>query len=102
MAYVSQQAWIQNMSLEDNILFNKSKDEDRYNKVVSACALSADLDMLPAGDKTEIGEKVDLTGKHTLTKQNRPNLQNKIPLCSYNSLGLYVICDPVVLFQFVN
>ena len=29
-----------------------------YNKILDACALSADLKMLPAGELTEIGEKV--------------------------------------------
>lgn len=29
-----------------------------YNKVIDACALRADFQMLPAGDDTEIGEKV--------------------------------------------
>ena len=58
MAYVPQQAWIQNCSLRDNILFSKDYDETAYNKIVSACALKADLAMLPGGDTTEIGEKV--------------------------------------------
>lgn len=58
IAYVAQQAWIQNATLEDNILFNNKKDEDRYSSCVRACALQSDLDMLPGGDQTEIGEKV--------------------------------------------
>lgn len=33
-------------------------DRDKYNMVVEACALKSDLDMLPGGDMTEIGEKV--------------------------------------------
>lgn len=56
-AYVSQQAWIQNATLKDNILFGKSYDKVLYNKVIDACALRPDFDMLPAGDQTEIGEK---------------------------------------------
>jgi len=58
LAYIPQQAWIQNCSLRDNILFGKSYDEARYNRVVDACALTPDLAMLPGGDSTEIGEKV--------------------------------------------
>lgn len=60
VAYVAQQAWIQNASLRDNILFGKPLDEDRYNFILDACALRPDLDILPAGDATEIGEKVDI------------------------------------------
>ena len=57
-AYVPQQAWIQNSSLRDNILFGQRFDRKRYSKVIDACALKPDLEMLPGGDQTEIGEKV--------------------------------------------
>ena len=58
MSYVPQQAWMQNTSLKNNILFGKDLNEQFYNKVISACALQTDLNILPAGDSTEIGEKV--------------------------------------------
>ena len=58
IGYVAQQAWIQNVSLRDNILFGKKFDRVKYDKVIEACALKPDLDILPAGDQTEIGEKV--------------------------------------------
>ena len=58
VAYVAQQAWIQNLSLRDNILFGAPYDEQRYRNVIEACALQPDLDILPAGDMTEIGENV--------------------------------------------
>ena len=61
VAYVSQQAWIQNASVRQNILFGKPFDEERYDTVLSACALLPDLEVLPAGDETEIGEKVSST-----------------------------------------
>ncbi|KAI0537862.1 multidrug resistance-associated protein 5 [Xylaria digitata] len=56
-AFCPQYAWIQNTSLQNNITFGKELDEDWYNRVVEACALQADLDMLPHGDQTEIGER---------------------------------------------
>lgn len=58
MAYVSQQAWLQNATLRDNIIWGQPFDEKRYRQVVAACALQQDLDMFPGGDMTEIGEKV--------------------------------------------
>lgn len=58
---MAQQAWIQNATLRDNILFGKPFDEERYNRILDACALRPDLQILPAGDATEIGEKVSLT-----------------------------------------
>lgn len=58
MAYVPQQAWIQNATLQENILFGKSLDNRRYKDVIRACALLPDLKILPSADLTEIGEKV--------------------------------------------
>lgn len=58
VAYVPQQAWIQNSTLKENIMFGQEMREDWYQRVVEACALQPDLEILPAGDQTEIGEKV--------------------------------------------
>ena len=57
-AYVPQQPWIQNATLQENVLFGQSHDPQRYDHVIRACALTPDIDILPAGDLTEIGEKV--------------------------------------------
>ena len=58
VAYVSQQAWIQNATVKDNILFGKKLNSKLYDKCLSGCALESDLEILPGGDMTEIGEKV--------------------------------------------
>ena len=58
IAYVSQQAWIQNATVKDNILFGAELDQCKYDKVVDACALKSDFEILTGGDMTEIGEKV--------------------------------------------
>ena len=39
IAYASQQAWIYNGSLRQNILFGQEYDEDRFTAVIHACAL---------------------------------------------------------------
>ena len=57
-AYVSQEAWIRNTTLQKNILYDSSLNEHTYNEVIDACALKPDLAMLPAGDQIEIGERV--------------------------------------------
>ena len=63
LAYVAQQAWIQNSTLKDNILFSLPYNEDKYSETIDACALRTDLEILPAGDQTEIGEKgINLSG----------------------------------------
>lgn len=56
-AFCPQYAWIQNTTLQNNITFGKRMDRDWYRKVIRACSLQADLDMLPNGDQTEIGER---------------------------------------------
>lgn len=58
VAYAAQQAWIQNSTLQNNILFGRTVEEVEYQNVIEGCALQPDLDILPGGDQTEIGEKV--------------------------------------------
>lgn len=63
IAYVPQQAWIKNATLKQNILFDKEYEEYLYEAVIDACALRSDLELMPAGDETEIGEKgINLSG----------------------------------------
>jgi ATP-binding cassette subfamily C (CFTR/MRP) protein 1 len=56
-AFCPQYAWIQNATVRENIIFGKEFKQDWYNRVIDACALRPDLDMLPNGDLTEIGER---------------------------------------------
>ncbi|KAM9362938.1 ATP-binding cassette sub-family C member 10 [Symphorus nematophorus] len=59
----SQEPWIQHASVRDNILFGKNYDPVFYQSVIEACALSDDLNVLPDGDRTEVGENgVTLSG----------------------------------------
>jgi len=63
MSYCSQTPWVVNDTLRGNILFGRKFDEERYARVISACALTTDLKILPAGDMTEIGERgINLSG----------------------------------------
>jgi ATP-binding cassette subfamily C (CFTR/MRP) protein 1 len=62
-SYCAQTPWVINDTLRGNILFGRRYNKERYEKVVEACALLDDLAVLPAGDKTEIGEKgINLSG----------------------------------------
>lgn len=56
-AFCPQYAWIQNATVKQNIVFGRQFDKKWYNQVVDACALRPDLEMLPSGDLTEIGER---------------------------------------------
>jgi ABC-type multidrug transport system fused ATPase/permease subunit len=62
-AYMSQEAWLLNMTLRQNVLFGKTMDKKRYNEVIRVCGLQRDLTLLIAGDQTEIAERgVNLSG----------------------------------------
>ncbi|XP_062549081.1 multidrug resistance-associated protein 1-like isoform X2 [Armigeres subalbatus] len=88
IAYVSQQAWIQNATLRDNILFGKSYDKAKYDRVIECCALKPDLDMLPGGDSTEIGEKgINLSGG----QKQRVSLARAV----YADAEIYLFDDPL-------
>lgn len=64
IGFCPQQAWIQNATLKQNILFGKPFDQKKYDDAVKYCALQADIDVLPARDATEIGEKVGRHERH--------------------------------------
>ncbi|XP_071812999.1 uncharacterized protein [Apostichopus japonicus] len=57
VAYTAQQAWIQNDTVRGNVLFGKDLNSTKYEKILQACPLQRDLEMLSGGDLTEIGEK---------------------------------------------
>ncbi|XP_078079204.1 ATP-binding cassette sub-family C member 2 [Mustelus asterias] len=87
-AYVPQQAWIQNNTLQDNILFGSKREESRYQQVLEACALLADLELLPAGDQTEIGEKgINLSGG----QKQRVSLAR----AAYSTAEIIILDDPL-------
>ncbi|NXJ90469.1 MRP1 protein, partial [Corythaixoides concolor] len=87
-AYVPQQAWIQNASVEDNILFGKEMDETWFNRVIDACALQPDLESFPAGQNSEIGEKgINISGG----QKQRVNLARAV----YQNASIYLLDDPL-------
>jgi ABC-type transport system involved in cytochrome bd biosynthesis fused ATPase/permease subunit len=52
VGYVPQQAWLQNASIRENIVFSSPWNEKRYQKVIEACSLATDLQILEDGDET--------------------------------------------------
>ncbi|KAG0367050.1 P-loop containing nucleoside triphosphate hydrolase protein [Gamsiella multidivaricata] len=88
ISYASQTAWIQNATIQDNILFDTPFDEERYKRVVKACCLEADLKLFPFGDQTEIGERgVNLSGG----QKARLSLARSV----YFDAGTVIMDDPL-------
>ncbi|KAJ2048256.1 hypothetical protein GGI08_006049, partial [Coemansia sp. S2] len=88
VAYVPQQPWIMNATLRSNVLFGLKYDETFYNRVIDACALRPDLEMLTAGDLTEIGEKgINLSGG----QKARVSLARAV----YARADIYILDDPL-------
>jgi ABC-type nitrate/sulfonate/bicarbonate transport system ATPase subunit len=63
VAFAAQTPFILNATVKENIFFGRTPDSKRYAAALEAAQLSRDLELLPAGDETEIGEKgVNLSG----------------------------------------
>lgn len=87
-AYVPQHAWIQNATLRENILFGGDYDESSYDRIIKTCSLEQDLSIMPAGDKTEIGEKgINLSGG----QKQRISLARAL----YSNRDIYLLDDPL-------
>ena len=88
IAYVPQQAWMQNETLKNNITFGKKYNDNLYNKVIESCALIPDLQILQGGDQTEIGEKgINLSGG----QKQRISMARAV----YSNSDLYLLDDPL-------
>ncbi|KAJ8311732.1 hypothetical protein KUTeg_011087 [Tegillarca granosa] len=88
LAYVPQEAWIQNLTLRDNILFGNRYVEKKYQRIIKACALEQDLTVLSAGDMTEIGEKgINISGG----QKQRVSLARAV----YCNADIYLLDDPL-------
>ncbi|RIB07051.1 ABC transporter [Gigaspora rosea] len=88
VAYCPQTAWIQNATLKDNITFGLPFDEGKYLQVIKDCCLEPDLEVLPAGDLTEIGEKgINLSGG----QKQRINIARAV----YYDANIVLLDDPL-------
>ena len=88
VSFVSQNSWILNDTIEQNILFFKSMKKEKYDKILSICQLKQDLQIFHKGDQTEIGEKgVNLSGGQ--------KARLAIARAVYNDADIYVFDDPL-------
>ncbi|KAI1286674.1 ATP-binding cassette sub-family C member 3 [Halotydeus destructor] len=88
IAYVPQQAWIQNATVKQNIVFTGVANSTRYENVLKCCDLVSDLKILEVGDETEIGEKgINLSGG----QKQRVSLARAV----YADRDIYLLDDPL-------
>lgn len=112
VSYVSQQSWIMNETLQNNILFGRKLEEHFYQTVTNTCALGPDIQMLPAGDQTEIGERgINLSGgikkndflffsfflKHCFFFSKKKGQKQRVSIARavYNESDIYLFDDPL-------
>ncbi|XP_074067504.1 ATP-binding cassette sub-family C member 11-like [Macrotis lagotis] len=88
LAYVPQQAWIFSGTVQSNILMGEKYDKARYHQVIHCCSLKRDLEILPFGDMTEIGEQgLNLSGG----QKQRISLARAV----YANREIYLLDDPL-------
>ncbi|KDO34469.1 hypothetical protein SPRG_00533 [Saprolegnia parasitica CBS 223.65] len=88
IAYVSQQPFIQNATLRDNITFGLPFEHAKYQKAIQVSSLRDDLKILPGGDLTEIGEKgINLSGG----QRTRVAIARAV----YQDADIYLLDDPL-------
>ncbi|KAF9618303.1 hypothetical protein IFM89_000938, partial [Coptis chinensis] len=86
-AYIPQSPWIQSGKIEENILFGKEMDREKYETVLEACSLKKDLEILSFGDQTVIGERgINLSGGQKQRIQ--------IARALYQDADIYLFDDP--------
>ncbi|KAL0707983.1 hypothetical protein Bca4012_074409 [Brassica carinata] len=86
-AYIAQSPWIQSGKVEENILFGKPMQREWYERVLEACSLNKDLEVLPFRDQTVIGERgINLSGGQKQRIQ--------IARALYQNADIYLFDDP--------
>ncbi|XP_023560454.1 multidrug resistance-associated protein 6 isoform X2 [Octodon degus] len=88
VAYVPQEAWVQNTSVVENVCFRQKLDLPWLERVLEACALGPDVDSFPAGLHTQVGEQgMNLSGG----QKQRLSLARAV----YRKASTYLLDDPL-------
>ena len=95
ISYSSQNPWILNGTVRDNIIFYNELEIERYKEVLHICQLISDLSQLPGGDMTEISSN----GQNISGGQKaRISLARAI----YKDADIYLFDDPISSVDPIN
>lgn len=85
---MSQTPWLLNATIRENIVFGESYRPKRYQRVLEACCLMPDIELMPGKDLTEIGERgINLSGG----QRQRIALARAL----YSSANVVLLDDPL-------
>ncbi|KAM9802672.1 ATP-binding cassette sub-family C member 4-like isoform 2-T2 [Syngnathus typhle] len=88
VTYTSQQPWILPGTVRSNILFGKELNRFKYDRVLRACALKRDMELLPGGDLASVGDRgANLSGG----QKARVSLARAV----YRDADIYLLDDPL-------
>ncbi|XP_066562799.1 ATP-binding cassette sub-family C member 4 [Amia ocellicauda] len=88
LTYAAQQPWVFSGTIRSNILFGMEFQPQKYERVLKACALKKDMDIMPDGDMTVIGDRgATLSGG----QKARVNLARAV----YQDADIYLLDDPL-------
>ena len=93
LVYVPQTAWIFSGTIRQNILFGEQYDEEKYNRVIEACAFKEDIQRFPDHDQTVVGDRGEVLSGG---QQARVGLARAV----YADGDLYLLDDPLSAVDF--
>ena len=88
LSYASQDPWIMNGTIRDNIIFYNEFNEEKYNQVVNACQLDKDFNNFKHSDMTEVGS----TGNNISGGQRA---RIALARALYRDADIYLFDDPI-------
>ena len=86
IAFISQEAFLQNDTIKNNITFSKKFSQSKFDRILDSCQIIPDLEILPGREETEIGERgVNMSGG----QKQRINIARAV----YSDSDIYLIDD---------
>ena len=88
ISYVPQIPWMFSGTIRENIIFSLPFDEERYQKIITACELEIDITAFPEGDLTIVGE-------HGIVLSGGQRARIGLARAMYADSEIYLLDDPL-------